>query len=94
MNYHISQAGTLDYTPIFSVENTNRKVTIRIVGGKIYLDWEIYRQIEPTLQKLSVFLPPRLRAFAASWNQLRIWRGQRFPWPPGPAPGFSGDKTG
>lgn len=71
---HISQSGTVETTPLFAVENTGKTVTICIIGEKITMSWEHYRRIEPALQKLSVFLPPGLRAYTACCHQLRLWQ--------------------
>lgn len=71
---HISQSGTVESTPLFSLESSGRTVTICIIGERITMSWEAYRQIEPTLQKLSIFLPPGTRAYTACFHQLRLWQ--------------------
>lgn len=71
---HIAQSGTVEDTPLFSLEDDGRTVSICIVGEKITMGWEAYHRIEPALQKLSVFLPPGLRAFTACHRQLRLWK--------------------
>ncbi|MCI8442113.1 MAG: hypothetical protein HFG27_06250 [Provencibacterium sp.] len=86
---HISQSGTVEATPLFSVESSGKTVTICIIGEKININREIYRRIEPTLQKLCVFLPPGLRLYTACCHQLRLWeKGEGRPGQ-GPPPGMS-----
>ncbi len=70
VNYHAYQTGTPDYAPIVSLEEAQSVYTISIVGKEIYFDQGLVQDMEPTLQKLSVFLPTDLRMLAAGYRSL------------------------
>lgn len=87
---HITETGTVKTAPLFSLETGDKAVTLCLLGEELVLERESYRQLEPLLQKLCVFLPPGPRAFAASWNVLRLWHEGVPLLPQGPPPGVSG----
>lgn len=70
VNYHAYQTGTPDYAPIVSLEEAQSVYTISIVGKEIYFNQGLLKELEPTLQKLSVFLPVDFRMLAAGYRSL------------------------
>ena len=71
---HIAQSGTVEDTPLFSLEDDGRTVTICIVGEKMTMGWEAYHRIEPALQKLSQSLAAQGVQLGACHRQLRLWK--------------------
>ena len=67
VNHHARQTGLADSRTLTEVQNTGRETTVRIVNAQFTIDWEAYENLEPLLQKMTVFLPGSLRAVTASF---------------------------
>lgn len=67
VNHHARQTGLADSRTLTEVQNTEQETTVRIVNAQFTIDWEAYADLEPLLQKLTVFLPGSLRAVTASF---------------------------
>lgn len=70
VNYHAYQAGTPDYSPLLSIENSYRDYTISILGITLSIDRREAERWEPVMQKLSVFIPTSARALISGWHGI------------------------
>lgn len=91
INYHARQTGMTENRPLVEVSNSAQRYTIRVMNAELTLNWKDYRRIEPTLQKMTVFIPARARALSAGLHALNAWTAQILS-PPEESP--AGDTDG